>query len=261
MPTRPKLGQHFLHSESVVRRIVESVPPGGAVVEIGPGHGALTAGLLEVSRRYLGVELDRWLHDRLARRYADREGFSLVNADFLDFSPPPELGDGITLAGNVPYAISARIVQRACAEPRYGVAVLMFQREFADRLLAGPGEPGYGSLSVYVDHHFTVRRLLNVPRSKFRPAPRVDSAVVLFQRRPDPPVEVDDPEAYFALVRACFARRRKQLANAACGDLGLDRDTWREALEAAGIDRRARAETLTPQQFAQLYGKLEHERG
>lgn len=261
MPRRPRLGQHFLASEGVARRIVELVPPGAAVVEIGPGRGALTAGLLGRAGSYLGIELDDQLHAKLADRLAERIGeggsFGLVHGDFLAFSPPAELGEEITLVGNVPYAVSARIVQRAVAEPRYRRAVLMFQREFARRLTAGAGESDYGSLSVYVDFHWRTRIAFGVPARCFRPPPRVDSAVIVAERREAPPVEVDDPEALFTLVRACFARRRKQLANADRRGLGVDRETWLTALEAADIPRGARAQELALADFARLRRSLD----
>ncbi|MBD3373340.1 MAG: ribosomal RNA small subunit methyltransferase A [Candidatus Coatesbacteria bacterium] len=256
MPRRPKLGQHFLASEGVARRIVELVPPGAAVVEIGPGRGALTTGLVERAGSYLGVELDDQLADRLAERLGERDGFRLVKGDFLAFTPPAELGEELTLVGNVPYAVSARIVQRAVAEPRYRRAVLMFQREFARRLTAGAGESDYGSLSVYVDYHWRTRIALHVPAGRFRPPPRVDSAVIVAERREVPPIEVDDPEALFTLVRACFARRRKQLANADRRGLGVDRETWLTALEAADIPRNARAQELALADFARLLSIL-----
>lgn len=257
MPRRPKLGQHFLASEGVARRIVELAPPGAAVVEIGPGRGALTAGLLERAGSYLGVELDDELADLLTERFGGRQGFGLVRGDFLDFTPPPELGDELTLVGNVPYAVSARIVQRAVAEPRYRRAVLMFQREFAKRLTAGAGQSDYGSLSVYLGYHWRARIALGVPARCFRPPPRVDSAVIVAERREAPPVEVDDPEALFTLVRACFAHRRKQLANADRSGLGVERAAWLTALESADIPRNARAQELALADFARLRRSLD----
>lgn len=256
MPRRPKLGQHFLVSEGVAHRIAALVPEGARVIEIGPGHGALTGHLLERAAEYLGVELDAWLAERLEARFGERADFSLAGMDFLRFNPPPELGDELVLVGNIPYAVSAKIVQRATAEPRYRRAVLMFQREFAQRLTAEAGQSEYGSLSVYIDYHWRTRIALRVSRQKFRPAPRVDSAVVDFVRRTEPPVQVADPARFFRLVRACFARRRKQLGNAAVGELGLEREDWLEALAAAGIERRRRAQELDLADFARLDHQL-----
>jgi len=260
MPRRPKLGQHFLVSESTARRIAELVPQGAAVVEIGPGHGALTGFVLERAKEYVGVELDAWLADRLEKRYGNLDNFRLVGADFLRFEPPPELGDGLALVGNIPYAVSSKIVQRASAEPRYRRAALMFQLEFAERLTAGVDDGSYGSLSVYTAYHWETRIAIRVSRKKFRPEPRVDSAVVEFKRHSGPPVDVSEPGAMFALVRACFTRRRKQLGNAAVGGLGIERDVWLAALEAAGIERTRRAQELNLEDFARLYGRLEEAR-
>jgi 16S rRNA (adenine1518-N6/adenine1519-N6)-dimethyltransferase len=257
MAGRPRLGQHFLKNPGAARRIAALVPSGVPVVEIGPGRGALTALLADKASAYTGVELDgelaRKLAERLAERFGDRPGFTLVEGDFLDFEPPP---GPLWLVGNIPYAVSSKIVQRATTERSYTAAVLMFQREFAARLTARPGDSAYGSLSAYVAYHWETGTAFKVGAGSFSPQPRVDSAVVVFRRREEPPVEVDDEEAFFGLVRAAFARRRKQLGNAGVEGLGLTRTAWLEVLGRAGVARERRAQELSLEDFARLYTKL-----
>ena len=253
MSQRPKLGQHFLDSQRVVRQIVNLVPEGSAVVEIGPGHGALTAGLLRRSSGYLGMELDPWLAERLRGKFSEQKNFHLTEGDFLSQELPAYLPASLVLVGNVPYYISAKIVQRACVEPRYSRAVLMFQREFAKRLTAEAGGSDYGSLSVYTQYHWQVRLAISVGRERFKPPPRVDSAVVEFIRREQPPVEVDDAEAFFRLVRACFTHRRKQLGNAPLKELAIEKETWIAVLAEAEIERSRRPQTLSIDDYAVVY--------
>jgi len=253
MSQRPKLGQHFLDSQRVVRQIINLVPEGAAVVEIGPGHGALTAGLLHRAGSYLGMELDSWLAERLRGKFSEQEKFRLIEGDFLSLDLPEELPAPVVLVGNVPYYISAKIVQRACVEPRYSKAVLMFQLEFAKRLTAEPGGSDYGSLSVYTQYHWQARLAISVGRGKFKPPPRVDSAVVELVRQEQPPVEVDDAEAFFRLVRACFTHRRKQLGNAPLKELGIEKESWLGVLEAAEIERSRRPQVLSIAEYAGLY--------
>jgi 16S rRNA (adenine1518-N6/adenine1519-N6)-dimethyltransferase len=256
MVGRPRLGQHFLRDPRAARRIAALVPSGVPVVEIGPGRGALTALLLDKASAYTGVELDgelaRKLTERLAERFGDRPHCAVVEGDFLDYEPPP---GPLWLVGNIPYAVSSKIVQRVTGERRYVAAVLMFQREFAARLTARPGDSAYGSLSAYVAYHWEAGTVFKVGAGSFSPKPRVDSAVVVFRRRESPPVEVDDEEAFFKLVRAAFARRRKQLGNAGVEGLGMTRTEWLEVLERADIGRGRRAQELSLEDFARLYEK------
>ncbi|MCX7021965.1 MAG: rRNA adenine dimethyltransferase family protein, partial [bacterium] len=157
------------------------------------------------------------------------------------------------LVGNIPYSASSKIVQRATGERRYAAAVLMFQREFAARLTARPGDSAYGSLSAYVAYHWETGTAFKVKAVSFSPQPRVDSAVVVFRRREVPPVEVDDEEAFFKLVRTAFARRRKQLGNAGVEGLNMTRTEWLEVLERADVGRKRRAQELSLEDFARLY--------
>lgn len=248
---RPRLGQHFLRDLRTARRIAALVPPGASVVEVGPGRGALTGFLLDRASAYDGVELDGELARRLNERFGGRENFRLTAGDFLAYEPP---GPGpYWLVGNIPYAISSKIVRRATGEPRYIAAALMFQREFARRLTARPGDPACGSLSAFVAYHWETKTALIVKAAGFSPPPLVDSAVVLFLRREPPPVEVDDEERFFALVRAAFAHRRKQLGNADMEGFGLTKPEWLKVLERAGIMHKRRAQDLDLEEFARLY--------
>jgi 16S rRNA (adenine1518-N6/adenine1519-N6)-dimethyltransferase len=254
MAGRPRLGQHFLRDDRAARRIAALVPPGVPVVEIGPGRGALTGLLAVKASAYTGVELDGELARKLEERFGDRPGCSIVEGDFLDYEPP---GSGpLWLVGNIPYAVSSKIVQRATVERRYAAAVLMFQREFAARLTARPGDSARGSLSAYVAYHWEAGTAFKVKAAGFSPRPRVDSAVVVFRRRDEPPVEVADEDGFFGFVRAAFAHRRKQLGNVDVEGLDMTRPEWLGVLERAGVDRGRRAQELSLEEFARAYENL-----
>ncbi len=257
-PSR-RLGQNFLVDRRAAERIVEALAPlpGEKVLEIGPGRGALTVGLIERAGRIAAVELDERLFEELRERFDETE-IRLLRRDILavDFeelcSSADWPGEGrLVVAGNLPYAISKPLALKLIAQ-RSSIdrAVLMFQREVAERLTAGPGSKSYGPLSVLAGLTFSVSRLFDLPFSAFRPRPRVVSTVTLW--KPDRSFVVE--EGLEAKLRSClaasFARRRRTLRNNLRKALG--RAAADEVLEAAEIEGSLRAEALPPESFLRL---------
>lgn len=264
MRPRKRFGQHFLEP-AWVRKVVERIDPqpDQAVVEIGPGRGALTMPLAERAGKLLAIEVDRDLAAALTPRVPAH--VRVVSADVLKVdlagelqrwlgrAPGPETP--VRIVGNLPYNISSPILFRlldvAARTQAIVDAVLMLQREVADRLIAGPGGKEYGVLSVLTAVHAEVSRLLNLPPGAFRPPPKVQSTVVRLRFRPSP-VAIASPETFTAMVRSVFGQRRKTLANALAGfasDRGLEAAN---ALATAGVDPRRRPETLNLAEFARL---------
>ncbi len=255
MNARPKksFGQHFLHEKRYIERIVSAVSPRESdfVVEIGPGEGALTLPLLTVARRLTAIELDTDLIPGLQARAASVGELEIVQADVLtvDFS---ELArqrgvDRLRLVGNLPYYISSPILFH-CVEHAAAIRDMhfMLQKEVVDRMAAEPGSKVYGRLSVMLQLACRVEPLFTVPPGAFRPPPQVDSAVVRLQPLPAEQRHDADPERLHAIVKAAFGQRRKTLSNALKQLLDSD------AIRAAGIDPKARAETLAPGDFVRL---------
>jgi len=251
---RKHLGQNFLHDRNVIRKIValaHAFPP--PYLEIGPGLGALTGPLAESGVPVLAVEVDRGLSAHLAERFAGTS-VEILEADFLAVSGPGwrrRFPGGGTVVGNLPYSVSSPVVLRLI-EMRglFPRAVLMLQREMAERLCAGPGGKEYGILSVYLSVLAEARQEFTVRRSCFYPAPDVDSTVLtvrFFGDFPDPLVD-----ALRVVVRAAFARRRKTLRNAPVPFLPGGTEEWCGLLEAAGIDPGLRAEAVPPASFLGL---------
>jgi 16S rRNA (adenine1518-N6/adenine1519-N6)-dimethyltransferase len=248
-------GQNFLCDRGVAHRIVDLADPArtAAALEIGPGLGALTDELAARARRLVLVEIDRGLAARLAARYAGDARVEVVTGDVLELPLADLVGAPATVVGNLPYNIATPILFRLLdLRATFPHVVVMLQREMALRLAARPGGADYGAASVVLQVFAEVRIAFGVSRRSFLPPPEVDSAVVDVRFTPGPRVDVGPDEAHFrAVVRAAFGKRRKMLRNA-LADLGGDPAARDGAFAAAGVDPRARAETLDLAAFGRL---------
>ena len=247
---RRRFGQHFLHDPRIIERIVGAVEPtpGQTIVEIGPGHGALTATLLGRGGRVFALEIDRDLCASLEVKFAACRGFSLVNADALRFDFREAAGDGrLRIVGNLPYNISTPLLFHLLAHPGHLDDLhLMLQREVAERMVAEPRSRRYGRLSVMVQSVASAQALFHIGPGAFKPAPRVSSTFVRLVAHRQAPVTISDREAFAALVRHLFSQRRKTLKTSLRGRLSA------QAIHAVGLDPAARPETLDLQGFASL---------
>jgi 16S rRNA (adenine1518-N6/adenine1519-N6)-dimethyltransferase len=261
-PLRPKkrFGQHFLVSPTILRGILQlaELTPDDVVVEIGAGTGTLTDALASRAGRLLALELDRDLILPLRQRFADRSHVEIIHADALTFDfdhvPAP-----IKVVANLPYGTAVTILTRLFAR-RAGVdrAVVMLQREVAERLYAKPGTKAYGSLTLLTQWYASVERGFNVPPSAFSPPPKVMSTVVRIIPRPTPPVVVEDEACLFRIIHAAFAQRRKMLVNALRHAFHpLEPFILRQTLAHSGIAATRRGETLTLEEFARLSDALQ----
>jgi 16S rRNA (adenine1518-N6/adenine1519-N6)-dimethyltransferase len=256
---RKRFGQHFLVDPNVVRRIVDLAAVGDepAVLEIGPGLGALTDALAERARRLWLVEIDRGLAARLVERYADRPHVQVVTGDVLEL-PLDGMLDAphATVVANLPYNVTTPILFRLLdLRARFPRAVVMVQREVATRLAARPGGKEWGILPALVQTFAEVRIAFGVSRRAFHPPPRVESAVLDVRWSLVPRVDVGDVDTYRTLVRAAFGQRRKTLRNALAGwtgARGLDTEAITAAFARAAIDPGTRAERLSTADFARL---------
>jgi len=251
-PSR-RLGQHFLADPNTARRIVRlaGVDAGDRVLEIGPGLGSLTLALRERGCDVLALEVDRGLAGVLEEVVSGDEGVRVVTGDALAVDLGSLLDAGPwRCVSNLPYNVATPVVIRLLEEaPSVQSELVMVQREVADRLVAVPGSSAYGAPSVRVAYYADARIVGMVPRAVFVPVPKVDSALVELVRRDAAPVDVPSSDRLFELVRAGFAHRRKMLRRTLRPALG-ERTTG--VLAAAGIDPRARAESLGLSQWARL---------
>jgi 16S rRNA (adenine1518-N6/adenine1519-N6)-dimethyltransferase len=265
---RRALGQHFLIDPGVAARIVEAVGATAAdvVCEIGAGPGTLTWALAARVGRLVALEIDPALQARLAAAartwphaarveimVADARGFAYEELDALRPAPAGR----VLVVGNLPYSVSKPILGRLlAARAALDAAVLMLQREVAERITAPPGGREYGALSVFWQRWADVTQLEVVPPVAFRPPPAVESAVIRVGFRTVPRVAVSDEAMFTRVVRAAFGQRRKTLGNALRGGGLGSPERLAAALADAAIDGGRRAETLSIEEFARLADAL-----
>jgi 16S rRNA (adenine1518-N6/adenine1519-N6)-dimethyltransferase len=253
---RKRFGQHFLHDQDVVRRIVDVIAPraGETLVEIGPGLGAITGPLLSRAGTLDAVEIDRDAIGHLRETLDTRGNLRVHEGDALkfDFASLVRNEQQLRLVGNLPYNISTPLLfrlieQRACVLDMH----FMLQKEVVDRMAAGAGDDDYGRLSVMLAPWVEVSRLFDIGPAAFRPPPRVISTFVRLTPHLCPPFAIADYRSYSRVVRAAFSQRRKTLRNALKQLLSSDQ------IQQAGIDPGARAEVIPPAGFAALAALVE----
>jgi 16S rRNA (adenine1518-N6/adenine1519-N6)-dimethyltransferase len=256
-PTK-QLGQNFVHDPNTVRRIVTQakLTADDVVIEVGPGLGSLTLGLVQSARRVYAVEIDSVLAAALPGTVAERvpdyaERLSVLNRDALkvtaaDFSE----GAPTALVANLPYNVAVPVVLTLLAAvPTLRGGLVMVQKEVADRLVAPPGSKVYGVPSVKLAWYATARGAGKVPPNVFWPVPNVDSGLVLFRCHDEP--FTADRAATFAVIDAAFAQRRKTLRAALAGWAGSP-SAAEAVLTSAGVAPSARGESLTIEEFAAI---------
>jgi 16S rRNA (adenine1518-N6/adenine1519-N6)-dimethyltransferase len=255
---KKSLGQNFLVDRSLQAKIVHALAAGSqdTVLEIGPGRGALTTHLVGQVRRLILVELDDELAQDLRTAYVGRPDVEVVHADILRVHPSDLVDDPsrLRVVGNIPYNITTPIVFHLLERPRPAVILLMVQKEVAERIVAPPGTPEYGALSVGVRTVAGAERVLNVPRGAFRPMPGVDSAVVRITPLKPPPLTEEEEARLRTLTRAAFQWRRKQLRKILRDhpDLAVSEDRLPGIEREMGLALSARPETLAPEDFVRL---------
>jgi 16S rRNA (adenine1518-N6/adenine1519-N6)-dimethyltransferase len=260
VPAKPKLGQNFLRDSSAIRRIVAALGDiaDATVVEIGSGQGAITGVLAHQAGRLIAVEIDPDLASRLQGLLGSQR-VSILEHDALTFdfaAAAAQAGQKLIVAGNLPYYITSPILLHL-AENHASLdrAVLMMQREVADRVAAHPGSRDYGLLSVTVQMYGPVETLFTLPPGAFSPPPDVYSTVVRWRFAPRFAALAVDEHAFLAFARKVFAQKRKTLANNLRA-AGLEPTQIREALSDAGINPSARAEELSIETLAGVFNKV-----
>ena len=255
LAAKKSLGQNFLLDLNLTAKIARLAGDlsGSDILEIGPGPGGLTRGLLaEGARRVLAIEKDSRclaaLKD-IQSRYPGR--LDVVNVDALEFDPSEHLTAPIKVVANLPYNVGTELLIRWLTPetwpPYWDSLTLMFQKEVAERIVALPGSKAYGRLSILAQWRAEAEIVMDLPPEAFSPAPKVRSAVVHIRARPEPTFPAD-PQHLSRIVAAAFNQRRKMLRSSLKG-LAKDAEA---RISAAGIDPTARAETLSIEQFCAL---------
>ncbi len=253
---RKRFGQNFLVDQGIVNHIVRSVgaSPGDAIVEIGPGQGAITGPLLECVPTLNVIELDRDLIPVLLAQFANYRGFKIHQHDALTFdfeSLATEEQPQLRIVGNLPYNISTPLIFRLLGLKNLVKDMhFMLQKEVVDRLIATPGNKSYGRLSIMAQYYCSIESLFDVPPESFEPAPKVNSAVARLTPYSEPPFLAKRIENLDRFVKQAFQQRRKTLRN------GLKTLVSDEQAESVGLDLRLRAEAVSVESYVRFCNAL-----
>ena len=268
---KPKLGQHFLVSDTAAMRMADALGDvsESTVLEIGPGRGVITSLLAKRARRLIAVEIDRVLSAQLRLKFGMTHNVEVIEADILSidfdslFGPKPGLGrpgielkpNPVRVVGNLPYFITSDILLRLFDFARYfDIIVIMVQREVADRLAAPPGGSDYGLLSATAQLYAKVEKLFTLPPEAFEPAPKVHSTVLRLNLAPQIEKLGVAGDGFIGFLKLSFAQKRKTLWNNL--KPRYDEAELRRAMTQARINPSARAETLSLKQSATLFRAL-----
>ena len=268
---KPKLGQNFLTDHSAAQRIVDALGDISQriVIEIGPGRGMLTDLLVRRAKKVIGIELDHILAAQMRMKYATLNNVEILESGFVTVEWQSMVGrrpgplhdlrptqaETVDVVGNLPYYVTSDIVLRILQEhENIGRAVVMVQREVADRITAEPGSRDYGLLSATVQLFARAEKLFTLPPGAFNPPPQVHSSVVRLTMAPRTAELQVDPEAFQELLKVAFAQKRKTLANNL--KVRYDDKVVTGALKAAAVRSDARAEALPLEKLAAVFRGL-----
>lgn len=252
-----RLGQNFLVDPAYASRIVRfaSVEAGDAVVEIGPGRGAITRLLAETGCTLFALEFDRDLCRFLGEKFADFKDVNILEADALEFDFGKlacRTNRPLKIVANLPYNVATPILFRLFEFREYiRKMVLMFQKEVGERIVALPGGKNYGALSIFPQLFSDIKLALKLPPGAFYPAPKVYSAVLVFDMLEKPRFEAGDANLLKQIVSSAFSQRRKKLSNS-LKSLFINSDELKKVFEEISIDPSRRAETLSVREFCAL---------
>lgn len=262
------LGQNFLIKEEVVEQIVESakIEKEDLVIEVGPGLGSLTKYLLEKAGKVICIELDKKMIEILNDRFFLYSNFELLNQDVLKVDLKEliqkEKSEGkikhVKIVANLPYYITTPIMMKLLEEQLEIESItVMIQKEVADRLIATPGEKETGAITYTVYYYATAQGVIEVQKDSFIPEPEVTSKVITLKIRKKPPVQTENKEIMFKIIKNAFMQRRKTLANALVNTkIFNNKEDAVQALKEIGLDENIRAEKLTLEDFANLSNEL-----
>ncbi len=265
-PNKPKksLGQNFLTDSSVAPKMVElsGIDKSYGVIEIGPGHGALTGALTEAAGSVTAIELDSDLIPELNGKFGSRDGFKLINADVLELDLAEIIKndipqDRVAVFGNLPYYITSPIIMKLL-ESRLPICSVtaMVQKEAAQRLCAEPKSREGGAVTMAVRYYSEPHILFDVPPTSFYPAPKVTSSVIRLDVLGEPSAKPQDERFMFAVIKAAFSQRRKTVANSIAAGLNIDKVLVCRALAETGLDEKLRAENISVSEYSDLSDAL-----
>jgi len=260
---KKKYGQNFLNDQNILSEIisVSNISNEEDILEIGPGDGALTARLLEKAKTVSSVEIDDDLKNVLETKFEDKVNFRLLMGDILDLDIAKEFEGKIKVVANIPYYITSPIINKLIEyRDIIDEVYIMIQKEVAERITAEPGKKARSILTLAVEYFAQSELLFYIPKEKFTPAPKVDSAFLQIKLRKDRKYENAIEEIkFFKYIKAAFANKRKNILNN-FKNMGYEKDKMKEIFEKNGIDTNRRAESFSIDEFLLLIKLLEEMR-
>ncbi|HCJ66896.1 MAG TPA: ribosomal RNA small subunit methyltransferase A [Elusimicrobia bacterium] len=251
-------GQHFLIDKNIVRKIVQTADlhPRDVILEIGPGKGILTGEILPSVTKVIAIEIDRKLISQLKDKFAlyfNRQQLEIINADFLKFDLDSlNCNQELKIVANIPYYITGAILEKIFDYQNWQNAVFLLQREVAERLIAQPGSKNYGILSIVAQVYCRIKIISFVSAKVFRPEPKVESAIVRFERLAVPLVGSEEEKSFFSLLHLAFGQRRKILLNNLARGLGCSKLKLQNIFSGLSWSLNLRAENLSITDFIKL---------
>ena len=252
------LGQNFIYDDDLLQELVRSsgVTEGEDVLEVGPGSGSMTKHLCHAAHHVLSVELDERLIPLLHTFMEQEDNFALVQGDVMKLNlaeVTAPLRKPLRVVANIPYYITTPLITMLLESGlSMSALALMVQKEVADKILADPGEEGWGMLAVRCQYYCDPYLAMDVPAACFTPVPKVDSAFIVLPVREKPAVDVRNEEDFFRVAGAAFALRRKTMTNNLCATFRMTREDAVALMTAAGLDEKIRGEKLTLAELARL---------
>lgn len=258
------LGQNFLVNPQVCPDMADScgIRKNTGVLEIGPGIGVLTKELAQRAEKVVAIELDTRLIPVLAETLNGYDNVQVINEDVLKIDLKKLIEDefggmNVVVCANLPYYITSPVIMMLLEkELNISAITVMIQKEVADRICAVPGSRDSGAITIAVNYYAEANKLFQVGKGSFMPAPKVDSTVIRLDILKKPPVDIEDKEFFFKMVKAAFSMRRKTALNGISNGLGLAKDVVSKAIENAGFDINVRAEKLNLEQLALLSSEI-----
>lgn len=255
MPTKKSLGQHWLRDRGILSHIADcaEINMEDTILEIGPGLGTLTSELLRRSKNVVAVEFDEELARKLPAQFPGKN-LEVINEDILNFNLS-SLPKGYKVVANVPYYITSKIVQTLMtAENKPSIAVLLVQKEVAERIAAEPGDMSILAISAQVFAEASLGEVVGA--EFFTPPPKVDSQVIILKTRNQPLVDSESEKQFFKTVKAGFSAKRKKLRSSMSGGLGVSKPEAERILFDSGVNPDSRAEDLSVQQWLDITSRL-----
>lgn len=252
---KKSFGQNFLKDDNILHKIISFVPLNQNILEIGPGDGALTKKLLKISNKVISVELDKDLENQLSLIKEKNLNFDYIMTDFLKLDLKEFEDNNFIIIANIPYNISTDIIFKFL-NSRIKLAILMVQKEYAERVVATSGESQYSKLSVVSNFFCITKKLFDVKKTSFYPVPKVDSSIIYLEKKNELGLELESIEKFVNFIKNCFFAKRKTLLNNLNKCYNLSREKQEYIFNKLNINLQERAENISVEQFILLFKEI-----